>query len=145
MRLRLFAPLRDEVTLSRKGAKSRRRITGLRSKTTKATDVDRLRAANADLKKKLTEAREQQAATSEILRVISSSHSDLQPVFDTIARSAVDLCGATYGVVFRYDGELLSVVAHYNLDHPSSRSRTRACSTSCANRYSSRPRPPTCS
>jgi hypothetical protein len=47
------------VTLSRKGAKSRRRITGLRSKTTKArTHVDRLRA-NADLKKKLAEALEQ--------------------------------------------------------------------------------------
>jgi hypothetical protein len=51
----------DEVTLARKGAKSRKRITGLRSKTTKArTHVDRLRAANADLKKKLAEALEQQ-------------------------------------------------------------------------------------
>jgi hypothetical protein len=55
----------DEVTLAHKGAKSRTRISGLRSKTTKArTDVDRLRAANADLKKKLAEALEQQAATS---------------------------------------------------------------------------------
>jgi len=55
--------------LSRKGAKSRTRITGLRSKTTKATtDVDRLRSANTDLKKKLAEALEQQTATSEVLR-----------------------------------------------------------------------------
>src|SRR5215475_8731215 len=47
----------DEVILARKGAKSRTRITGLRSKTTKArTHVDRLHAANADLKKKLVEA-----------------------------------------------------------------------------------------
>src|SRR5262249_16944803 len=47
----------DEVILARKGAKSRRRITGLRSKTTKPrTHVDRLRAANADPKKKLAEA-----------------------------------------------------------------------------------------
>jgi hypothetical protein len=47
--------------LSRKGAKSRKRITGLHSKTTKArTPVDRLRAANTDLKKKLAEALEQQ-------------------------------------------------------------------------------------
>src|SRR6202048_1095255 len=83
----------------------------------------RHRPPAADLQKQLdrrtrelTDALEQQAATSEILRVISSSPSDLQPVFDTIARSAVDLCGATYGMVFRYAGELLSVVAHYNLD-----------------------------
>src|ERR1700730_7980902 len=83
----------------------------------------RHRSPAADLQKQLdqrtrelADALEQQAATSEILRVISSSPSDLQPVFDTIARSAVDLCGATYGMVFRYDGELLSVVAHYNLD-----------------------------
>jgi len=63
-------PTADEVILARKGAKSRRRITSLRSKTTKArTHVDRLRAANADLKKKLAEALEQQTATSEVLGV----------------------------------------------------------------------------
>jgi GAF domain-containing protein len=60
----------------------------------------------------LSESLKQQTAMSEILRVISSSTIDVQPVFETIARSAVDLCGATYGMVFRYDGELLSVVAH---------------------------------
>src|SRR5450759_1893805 len=62
------------------------------------------------------EALEQQRATSEVLRVISSSATDVQPVFETIASNSVNLCGATYGVVFRFDGEMISVVAHHNID-----------------------------
>jgi hypothetical protein len=59
-----------EVSLSRKGAKSRSGTGGLRSKTTKAgTDVEHLRAANVELKKKLAEALQQQTATSEVLSV----------------------------------------------------------------------------
>ena len=69
-----------------------------------------LQARNADL----TEALERQTATSEILRVISSSPTDLAPVFATIVRSAVQLSGAGRGGLFRYDGELLHVVAHHN-------------------------------
>ena len=64
--------------------------------------------------RELTEALEQQTATSEILRVISSSPTDLQPVFDAIARSAVRLCGARIGGVLQFDGELLHVAAHHN-------------------------------
>jgi hypothetical protein len=47
--------------------------------------------------RELAEAREQQAATSEILRVISSSPTDVQPVFDAIVRSAVRLCDGVIG------------------------------------------------
>src|SRR5262249_61402213 len=52
-------------------------------------------------------------ATSEILRVIASSPTDLQPVFDTIAASATRLCDGLYGMVFRFDGELITVAAQY--------------------------------
>jgi GAF domain-containing protein len=62
--------------------------------------------------RELTEALEQQTATAEILRVISSSPTDLQPVFDTIADHAVRLCDGLFSVVFRFDGELMHLVAH---------------------------------
>jgi len=62
----------------------------------------------------LTEALQQQTATSESLRVISSSPTDVQPVFRAIMASAVRLCDGLFGAVFRYDGELLHFVAHHN-------------------------------
>jgi len=105
----------DEVILARKGAKSRRRITGLRSKTTKArTHVDRVRAANADLKKKLAEALEQQAATSEVLSVISSSPGDLEPVFQAMLANAVRICDAKFGQMYLRDGDAFRAVATHN-------------------------------
>ncbi len=73
--------------------------------------LSELQARNADL----TEALEQQTATSEILRVISSSPTDVQPVFDTIVRSAVQLSGARFGALYRFDGNLLHLVAHHDL------------------------------
>jgi len=61
----------------------------------------------------LTEALEQQTATGEILRVISRSPTDVQPVFDAIVRSAVRLCDGLYGTAHRFDGELLHLTAHH--------------------------------
>ncbi len=63
----------------------------------------------------VTEALEQQTATSEILRVISRSPTDSQPVFDAIARNAVALCGGIAAVVLRFDGEMLHVAGHHAL------------------------------
>src|SRR5262245_4489583 len=62
----------------------------------------------------LTEALEQQTATSEILRVIAGSPTDIQPVLDTVIENAVTLAGAKQGHIRQYDGEFLRVVAHYN-------------------------------
>jgi two-component system, NtrC family, sensor kinase len=67
----------------------------------------------------LTEAQEQQTAAAEILHVISRSQADLQPVFDTIAQSAVRLCAGIQGNVVRFDGELVHRVAGFNLDQES--------------------------
>ena len=66
-----------------------------------------LEARNYDL----SEALEQQTATSEILRVISQSPTDVQPVFDTIADAAMQLCGGNFATVVRFDGELVHIVA----------------------------------
>ena len=69
-----------------------------------------LAAANAGL----TEALAQQTATSEILRVISQSPTDVQPVFDMIVQSAVRLCGGAYGTAHGFDGTLVTLAANYN-------------------------------
>ena len=62
----------------------------------------------------LTEALEQQTATAEILRVIGSSLTDVQPVFQAIVENAVRLSGALFGGVFRFDGELIHTATQYN-------------------------------
>jgi len=61
----------------------------------------------------LTEALEQQTATSEILRVIASSPTDIQPVLDVVAENAARLCDAVDGVLGRPEGDNLRVVANY--------------------------------
>ena len=66
-----------------------------------------------DRNRQLSEALEQQTATSEILGVIASSPTDIQPVLDTVIANAVKLSGATKGHVRQLDGEFLRVVAHY--------------------------------
>jgi two-component system, NtrC family, sensor kinase len=73
------------------------------------------RTRDADIDRRLADALEQQAATSEILRVISSSRTDVQPVFDTIAANALRLCDARFSTVFRFDGELIHIAAFRNL------------------------------
>jgi GAF domain-containing protein len=73
-----------------------------------------LREQLDESRRELKEALEHQAATSEVLDLISQTPTNVQPVFDAIIESAVRLCDAVFGVIWRYDGELLHYAASYN-------------------------------
>src|SRR5262249_9910722 len=65
--------------------------------------------------RELAEARERQRATAEILDVISSLPADVQPVFDTIVRNFVLLCGSVCGSIYTFDGEFVHFAGSYGL------------------------------
>src|SRR5215510_7767008 len=67
----------------------------------------------ADVQRSLTEALEQQTATGEILRIISSSPSDIKPVLDAVARSAMRLCESYDAVIMLREGEELHFPVHH--------------------------------
>src|SRR5262245_35450410 len=75
----------------------------------------------------LAEALEQQAATSEILRVIASSPTDIQPVLDAVVESAARLCNATDGLIAHIDGDILlpGVAKYGSLPVPEARRISR--------------------
>jgi len=68
-----------------------------------------------DRTQELTESLAQQTATSEVLRVISSSPTDVQPVFDTILTDALRICESHYGAIFRFDGAVFHLAATANV------------------------------
>jgi len=78
------------------------------------TELEKKNEALIQAHAQVSEALEQQTATSEILRVISTSPTDLQPVFDTIVESVVQLCGGVSAFVYRFDGDLIHLAAHHH-------------------------------
>src|SRR5512145_1380922 len=73
---------------------------------------------NVRLFNQLKEALEQQTATSEILGVIASSPTDVQPVLDVVAQSAARVCGSDDATIRLIEGDTMSLVAHYGTISP---------------------------
>jgi two-component system NtrC family sensor kinase len=68
--------------------------------------------------RELSEALEQQTATSEVLQVISTSSGELEPVFETMLANAVRICEATFGSMYLRDGEVFRIAAAHNTPTP---------------------------
>jgi GAF domain-containing protein len=73
----------------------------------------------------LTESLEQQTATSEVLRVISTSPGDLEPVFRAMLENATRICEAKFGILFRFDGTNFHPAAQFNTPAPMLEEQTR--------------------
>jgi GAF domain-containing protein len=93
-----------------------------RTQKSQAASEKKLKAYACELEQKLeartrelAESREQQAATSEILRVISSSPGDLQPVFETILANATRICEAKFGSMYLSEGDAVRIAAMHNV------------------------------
>src|SRR5262249_9727180 len=71
----------------------------------------RLFDAEQQRTRELTQALEQQTATGEVLKVISSSPGELAPVFDTMLRNAMRVCEAKFGLMYRYENDDWAIMA----------------------------------
>ena len=118
--------------MSSEGAKSPMPGRKLRSTGTKATKRVGRGQPRHDLeqqlekyKRELAEAVEQQTATSEVLRVISSSPGNLQPVFEAMLAKAVRICDAKIGFLYQSEGDAFRTVALYGVPPEHAEERRR--------------------
>jgi two-component system, NtrC family, sensor kinase len=114
--------VRQRGTVNRKPAKTQRRKMTRPKRSNAPTAARRgssslggLQEQVSFLAHELAEAREQQAATAEILRAISGSPTDLERVFAVVAASATRLCDASDATIHQVDGAVLRQVAHHGL------------------------------
>jgi hypothetical protein len=96
----------------RKAAEPKRRNTPKAAARSKSSSAGK-ETEVARLSRELSEAREQQTGASEVLQVISSSPGDVQPVFAAMLEKAVRICDATFGNIFRWDGEAFQFMASH--------------------------------
>jgi signal transduction histidine kinase len=94
------------------GGKTQARATTMKRLERRVAEFSDAAELSADA---LRDALEQQKATAQILRVIASSRTSVQPVFDTIVQSSVRLCGGFYSLMFLADGEQVTLAATYNV------------------------------
>ena len=108
-------PLKEASLVTRSHADElKAEVETLRQALTQAVEQQRASAELVQTRDgELAKSLEQQTATAEILRVISSSPTDVQPVFAMIVRSAARLCGGVSSMVFRVDGDMLDVAAAF--------------------------------
>ena len=123
--------MRRRRAISRKAAKAQQTIKAKRGTASKPARNRRLSALSKDtevarLARELAEAREQQTATSEVLRVISSSSGELAPVFESLLASAKHLCGAEFGIIFLREGDGFRTVALHGATAEYTEARWRA-------------------
>ena len=102
--------------VGRKQSVKRRRRAGSKARKAglKGVSPGAVKEPLAALSRELKEAREQQAATDEVLSIMRRSPADAQPVFDAIVHSATRICEAMFSVVYLYDGDHLRIAATKN-------------------------------